>query len=276
MRRSDLKKDMRELYETINDPEAVLAFEPEELGGLLLRLLRNRRDDLPQPNGMFHPSNLIADAMRDGDASRGQSGYPRESWQAIGTALSEAFAWLEGQGLIVPPPDISNARNGWRILSRRARLFESEEDFRQFEMARRLNRSLLHPVIAEEVWLSFIRGKFAAAVFEAMRAVEIAVREAAELPIGEHGVPMIRKAFHKDNGPLRDSNQDEGEREALMHLFAGAVGSYKNPHSHRNVAMEDAGEAMEIVMLASHLLRIVDARRPLKGKPSHDEGLCGK
>lgn len=47
-----------------------------------------------------------------------------------------------------------------------------------------------------------------------------------------------------------------------MHLFAGAVCFYKNLHSHRAVPMEDFDEAIEIVMLTSHLLRIVDARRP--------------
>lgn len=68
-----------------------------------------------------------------------------------------------------------------------------------------------------------------------------------------------------------DPEQEEAEREALMHLFAGAVGSYKNPHSHRNVPMEDAGEATEIVMLASHLLRIVDARRSAQNERQADE-----
>ncbi len=142
-------------------------------------------------------------------------------------------------------------------------------------MARRLNRSLLHPAIAEEVWLSFIRGRFAAAVFEPMPAVEIAVREAAGFPEGEQGILMIRKAFHKDTGPLRDPGQEEAEREALMRLFAGAVGSYWNPHSHRGVAMEDAGEAIETVMLARHLLHIVDARKPTQQEIQRDEARSG-
>ena len=39
------------------------------------------------------------------------------------------------------------------------------------------------------------------------------------------------------------------------------LGSYKNPHSHRTVNLTDSREAQEQVMLATHLLGIVDARR---------------
>lgn len=48
------------------------------------------------------------------------------------------------------------------------------------------------------------------------------------------------------------------QREAQANLFAGAIGMCKNPTSHRNVEVE-ADAAAELIVLASHLLR-VDAR----------------
>ena len=99
---------------------------------------------------------------------QGLPGYLPERRNEVILAISEAFAWLGAQGLIVPKP---GEIHGWMLLSRRARRFETEEGFRQFELARRLNRDLLHPLIAEEVWLSFVRGRFAAAVFEGNRPI---------------------------------------------------------------------------------------------------------
>lgn len=247
---------MYELMNLLPDHEVLLSLHPEELSGLVLRVLRERAE---KGDRSINTYNLVLEIMEPNNPTINNRGYPSHVRKEVGAALSEAFAWLEGQALIVPEP--GNSGN-WKILSRRARAMETPDDFQKFVVARKLNRELIHPAISEEVWLSFVRGKFAQAVFEAMRAVEIAVREAAGLPEGDHGVPMIRRAFHKDTGKLTDPNQEEAEREALAHLFSGAVGSYKNPHSHRNVPMDDAGEAIEVIMLASHLLRIVDARKP--------------
>jgi hypothetical protein len=67
------------------------------------------------------------------------------------------------------------------------------------------------------------------------------------------------QGFDAKNGPLTDHSQTEAEKEARRRLFAGAIGSYKKPHSHRTVALTDAREAQQHVMLAPHLLGIVDA-----------------
>lgn len=187
-----------------------------------------------------------------------QCPYPAHKRADAEAAFAEAWNWLCVQGLLVPK--IESTVSGWVRLSRRAETLLDETAFRTYVGSLEFPKALLHPAIREEVWLDIVRGDPGTAVFKAFRAVEIAVRAAGKYLDKEVGMDLMRQAFNVNNGPLSDMTKPAGERESRAHLFAGAIGCFKNPVSHREVTIDDIREAQEQVMLASLLLRIVDSR----------------
>lgn len=239
------------LRELIPDPEVLTALEPDELGLRMLPALISRP---------AHDPLSLFSFLRSLGEERSAGAYPPRGRHEVERAVREAWAWLEGQGLLIEHPGYLSP-NSERILSRRAIQLAKEPDARRIFSARRIAKETLHPGIREDVWALYHRGRYETAVFEAMKAVEVAVREASGLPAKEIGTNLMRQAFDPQTGSLTDMTAEKAEREARSALFAGAIGSYKNPHSHRYVALEDPDEAAEIIMLANHLLRIVDSRK---------------
>jgi len=242
----ELMPDEVTVHSIIPVAEQLLALEPEELAGIVLECL----NALSENHRMLNRRSFTWGGQ--------QLSYPQEHRDSISKALTEAWVWLEREGLIAPRP---GEEPDFIFVTRRGKQLKNRDGFRSHRQGDLLPRRLLHPLIATKVWSAFIRGEYDTAVFQAFKEVEVAVRQTGRYPNTLVGVPLMRQAFDPDNGPLSDANAPRPERESLAHLFAGAIGSYKNPGSHRHVAVGPE-EAVEMIMLSSHLLKIVESHNP--------------
>lgn len=171
-----------------------------------------------------------------------------------GVALAEAIQWLFNRDLIT----FNAAQNQTWDSVQVTRLGQRaiEEGFGLVAALQRLNVELV-PALESKVRSQFLLGDYETAAFVAMKEVEIAVRERAPQLSKLLGADLMKQAF-KEGGPLADTATEyASEVEARMFLYAGAIGLFKNPASHRRVNYEDPTEASEIILLADLLLRML-------------------
>jgi uncharacterized protein (TIGR02391 family) len=253
------------LSSLVPNADDLLALDVEELAGVLLMHLNscgaNSGDSVVQ-RGLISQHNFLRNLESHPE-------YPVRQPE-VNQALMEAWSWLHGEGFLIPD---ANQPAGWFSLSRRAQRLKSRTDFAEYRKSNLLPRGQLHPLIAAKVYPAFLRGEYDTAVFQAFREIEVAVRRAGGFPNDLVGTKLMRDAFRPDTknsavplGPLADATLPVAEQEGMSNLFTGAIALYKNPQSHRNVPT-GVVDAAEVIVFASHLLRIVDRLRAPSGTP---------
>ena len=243
------------LFEILPDAEQLLSLKPEELAGPLLASLEGSE--------RINPEDVIAHNDMKYEIDRNSHlNYPHGCHEDVLFSLMEAWQCLVCERFVAPRP--TNLPRSQTVtttttyfVTRRGKKIETLGDFKAYRKADLLPKHQLHPIIAEKVWSIFSQGSYGTAVLEAFRQVEIAVRKAGDYADNNRGTDLMRKAFHVGNGNLTDQSQLPAVKQAMSDLFAGAIGAYKNPSSHHEVEFAPEAAA-EIIIIASHLLRIVD------------------
>jgi uncharacterized protein (TIGR02391 family) len=236
-----------QLPQAFPNADALLALEPEELAGYVLEHIQGENP----AQFKEHQANFASDHL--------VRNYPHDKQDQCRHALMEAWSCLVRDRLLVPEPKNPSAVY---VLSRRGQRIKTRSEYGAFRHATLFPKEAVHPEVAEKAYPLYLRGEYETAVFQSFKLVEVAVREGSGPGFESlYSTDLMRKAFHPESGPLADKSEPVAEREALQALFAGAIGRFKNPSSHRHVPITSASEAIEMIQLASHLLRVIDDRR---------------
>lgn len=232
-------------------PEIVLQLNTEELAIPLLKCLIHLEDAKLD-------NNLVRENFFGIVVSEKFGG---ERTIEVAKAITEVWLWLEREIMIAPRPEPGAGRIVY--ITERGKKLAEQADINIYSRSNLIPIGVLDPRLASKVQNLFIRGDYDIAVFQAFKEVEVRVRKLASLPATLLGYDLMRKAFNPENGKLTNLGQVMAERQSTSDLFAGAIGLFKNPSSHRDVNWGDPQECAELIYLANHLLRIAEKHASL-------------
>jgi len=116
------------MSDLLPEAEALLRLEPEELAGIVLQCLKSEgeRSGLLNRYTFTLHSNL--------------TGYPQDQLEHVARALTEAWIWLEREGMIAPQP---GADGGWVFITRRGMLVASPQNLAAYRRAKLLPAKIM-------------------------------------------------------------------------------------------------------------------------------------
>jgi len=185
---------------------------------------------------------------------------------SVGRQLVRAFLgrWLD-ERLITGPDAEQRAsligqlmRQGWQVRESDSVLVAAEPVRGIPVAAPPLHSWRPHPLVESAARPQFLIRQPDQAVFAAMKAVEVRVRDLAQFTDDQYGIDLMNKAFGA-GGPLADPPAPSGKHnDGPRSLFSGAFAMFRNPAGHTIVTYDDEAEAVEAVALASTLMRHLD------------------
>lgn len=239
---------MPPIHFIVPDTETLLALEIPEAALVLLQHLASGNEGSSRMRPVFM-GNFFNEGLTPARA------YPAEHREAITEHLTMAWQWLLRENLLIPAPGNTH---GWVCVSSRGHKAVAREEFDKYRHAALLPRGILHPSMSATAFSAFVRGEYDIAIFASFRALENMVREVCEYPKEVLGVKLMRDAFDPKGGPLTDRALAHAERESMAHVYAGAIGLFKNPTSHRLNAFTGAEQAVSLVLFANSLIKQVE------------------
>ena len=107
----------------------------------------------------------------------------------------------------------------------------------------------------------FADGYYALAVLKAWIYIDNMVRQKSRI-IGKDGADLMRAAFSPKNPVLRlndmRSRSDENQQQGYMEIFAGSMIGIRNPRAHEHNLDDNPEEALEMLVMANHLMRMLN------------------
>jgi uncharacterized protein (TIGR02391 family) len=113
----------------------------------------------------------------------------------------------------------------------------------------------------------FVDRHFVQAVGEAFKLIDNIVQEKSGLAPA-YGFALMMRTFAAKNPALKlnalKTESEQNEQDGYMHMFAGSMMGIRNPRAHKADLRDDPRPALEMLVFANHLLRVLDRARRVR------------